>query len=278
MNCTRLLEPATDCAIARASEVLPVPGHVVEQQVTLAEERREGEPHDPVLAEQHLLDRADESVEVRGEPRRLLGGHRHRCSSLIGSSSGRSRPRPQHPTRRGRRPSRSGIWQRGRPTARSCRCRRRRRRSGTLAGSPEFSGAAVHDQVFVGSSHTRLGSANVSDGLRVRGQDLRPRTAAAPDRAAAHLESRRLAERPVEQGPQPPRAAKLGAAGRSARRSRRPRRSAGAVAAGVHAGDVAVPGLLVHPRPCRSAPRSRAPGDGRTTVPATSVFTHAARL
>ena len=34
--------------------------HVVEQQVTLAEESREGQSHDPVLAEEHLLDRADE--------------------------------------------------------------------------------------------------------------------------------------------------------------------------------------------------------------------------
>ena len=76
----RLRHRARERGLARA-------GHVVEQQVPLAEERREGEPHDPVLAEQHLLDRADESVEVRGEPRRLLGGHRHRCSSLIDSST-----------------------------------------------------------------------------------------------------------------------------------------------------------------------------------------------
>ena len=56
-------------------------GHVVEQQVPFAEERREGEPDDPVLAEQHLLDRSDESVEGRREPWRLL----RRSSSCVRS-------------------------------------------------------------------------------------------------------------------------------------------------------------------------------------------------
>ena len=196
----RLRHGARERGLARA-------GHVLEQQVALAEERREGEPHDPVLAEQHLLDRADEPVEVGGEPRRLLGGHRHRCSSLIGSSTGRSRRRPQHPTRPVRRPWRSG------PGTSSPTGRRGVALPSTpqlnVAGRPELSGAAAQDQVLAGSSHARLGSANVRDGVAGR-HDRRPRDAAPPHGAAAHLEPHGLAERAVEQVRSHPAPAEVG--------------------------------------------------------------------
>ena len=54
---------ARERGLARAREVL-------EQQVTLAEQRGESEADDERLAEQHLLDVRDEAVEGLGERQR----------------------------------------------------------------------------------------------------------------------------------------------------------------------------------------------------------------
>ena len=68
--CDRLGHGAGERGLARA-------GHVVEQQVPLAQERGECKANHPVLAEQHLFDRPDESVEGCRERRGFFGGHRH---------------------------------------------------------------------------------------------------------------------------------------------------------------------------------------------------------
>ena len=200
-----------------------------------------------VLAEQHLLDRADESVEVRGEPRRLLGGHRHRCSSLIDSSTGRSRPRPQHPTRPVRRPWRSGSGTSS-PTAAARRsaaavdaAAERRRQPGVVGGRRPRPG--------LGRLVPHAAREREREGRRRRRRhDRRPRTAAPPHGAAAHLEPRgspngrlsRVRSHPVPRNVG--RLADLGAVGvdRDDLQAR--------AATGVDPGDVAVPGLLVHPR------------------------------
>ena len=59
-------------------------GEVLEQQVALAEERDEAEPHDEGLAEQHLLDVRDETSEGLLEPGGLFGGHGHLGDVLSG--------------------------------------------------------------------------------------------------------------------------------------------------------------------------------------------------
>jgi hypothetical protein len=60
VNWIRLWVPWTLAARARASWVLPVPGHVLEQQVALGEQAGEGQPGDVLLAEDGLFDVADE--------------------------------------------------------------------------------------------------------------------------------------------------------------------------------------------------------------------------
>ena len=123
------------------------------------------------------------------------------CSSLIGSSTWRSRPRPQHPTRPVSPGLRVGDLAASSPSARSGRrvavdaAPEGRRQAASCPAPPSTTRSSSR------SSHTRLGSANVSDGLRVATAcTCRPRPAAAPGRAAAHLEPGRLAERAVRAG------------------------------------------------------------------------------
>jgi hypothetical protein len=56
-------------------------GKVLEQQVSLAEQRREAQPDDEGLAEQHRLHIGHEPGEVVGEPAGLLGCHGHSVAS-----------------------------------------------------------------------------------------------------------------------------------------------------------------------------------------------------
>jgi hypothetical protein len=49
----------------------------------LAQQRREREPDDLRLAEQHVLDVVDEAREEVPEPRRLLRRHRHRAAPRL---------------------------------------------------------------------------------------------------------------------------------------------------------------------------------------------------
>ena len=77
VNWMRLLVPATLCAIARASEVLPVPGKSSSSRWPSLKQRDEAEADDEGLAEQHLLDVRDEAAEDLREPGGLFGGHGH---------------------------------------------------------------------------------------------------------------------------------------------------------------------------------------------------------
>ena len=74
----RVFVPCTDWATARASEVLPVPGDVLEQHVTVAEHRGQHELDDVALAQHRPLDVVGDLAERLREPGRLLlrDGHR----------------------------------------------------------------------------------------------------------------------------------------------------------------------------------------------------------
>ena len=56
MNCMRRTEQSIERASALANFVLPTPGHVLDQQVTLGEQHRDAEPDDVVLAVDDLID------------------------------------------------------------------------------------------------------------------------------------------------------------------------------------------------------------------------------
>ena len=57
----RKVQPS-DRAIAFASVVLPMPGHVLEQDVALAEQRHHRQPHHVGLADDDALDARHEAV------------------------------------------------------------------------------------------------------------------------------------------------------------------------------------------------------------------------
>ena len=64
--------------MALARTVLPVPGHVLDQQVALAQQRDEREPHLVVLADDHALDVGEDAIARLLDPaHRPLGGSAH---------------------------------------------------------------------------------------------------------------------------------------------------------------------------------------------------------
>ena len=84
VNWMRVLVPCTDCASARASEVLPVPGHVLEQHVAVAQHRGEDEFDDVALSEDGPLHVVGDLAERLREPGRLLLRDGHgRCPSVV---------------------------------------------------------------------------------------------------------------------------------------------------------------------------------------------------
>ena len=62
MNWIRRNEQPRLRAIALARTVLPVPGHVLDEEVAAAQQRDEGEPHLVVLADDHALDVGEDPV------------------------------------------------------------------------------------------------------------------------------------------------------------------------------------------------------------------------
>ena len=79
MNWIRRTLASIDAASALARVVLPDPGHVLDQQVTLGEQHHEGQPHDVVLA---LHDAAD----VRRDPCAYRGDVDRRTGRSVGGS------------------------------------------------------------------------------------------------------------------------------------------------------------------------------------------------
>ena len=84
MNWIRLHVPLTEWAIALASDVLPVPGDVVDEQVALAEQAHQGEGDLVALALDDLFDVVEQGVEPVAEPLGLLVGCGLHGASLWG--------------------------------------------------------------------------------------------------------------------------------------------------------------------------------------------------
>ena len=89
MNWIRRNEQPRLRAMALASTVLPVPGHVLDQQVAATQQRHEGEPHLVMLADDHALDVGEDLV-----PGLLDLRHRPLSRVAAPSTAGVLRPGP----------------------------------------------------------------------------------------------------------------------------------------------------------------------------------------
>ena len=92
MNWMRRTVASMEAASALASVVLPDPGHVLDEQVPLGQQRHQGQPDDGVLALHH-------AAHVLRDP----AGGRRDVDALAGGSAGRPR-RLGHPSH--------GTWRR----------------------------------------------------------------------------------------------------------------------------------------------------------------------
>ena len=79
--------------MALARTVLPVPGHVLDEQVAAAQQRDEGEPDLVVLADDHALDVGEDLVpgflDLRHRPLSRMGGGDAGGYGTVGRVSGR---------------------------------------------------------------------------------------------------------------------------------------------------------------------------------------------
>ena len=66
VNCTRFHDPAIEPAIAFAIDVLPVPGHVVDEQMALGEQAAQRQSDRLRLATHDAFDVVDQRVEYAG--------------------------------------------------------------------------------------------------------------------------------------------------------------------------------------------------------------------